>query len=306
MKDKGWTYGAEHELGDWDRRKGIPPSFGIDERDVTMVNSNGIAVDPKGKMYPFGGEFNTPPTHSPEGQAEALKIIKAMHPEAVVNYRSNLHIHIHIPGLSEDLEKLKSLGRFNCLWARKVLPLVEPIPEPTEEEYATEEAYQGARRRWRRRRKSHHTVLSPQRVTRQLQAKTVQEFHDFGVPWSKEGKPLPFCQPRCAINVRQLLETDTIEFRHFPGTLDPEELLTCVEWCRDYLQCWKAGKNPRSHFHMHYLYRKFPEFLPYVHWMEVRYRATCHDGHVPKGDIATHISAILEEDMNEYPSLVPR
>jgi hypothetical protein len=54
---KGWTYGAEHELGDWDQRKGLPYRHKMDVRDVTCMNSDGIAADPKGKLWPYGGEI---------------------------------------------------------------------------------------------------------------------------------------------------------------------------------------------------------------------------------------------------------
>ena len=69
----GWTFGAEHELGDWDQRNGLPTGFKMDTRDITVMNSNGIAADPKGRSYSFGGEINTPPTDTIEGQGAALE-----------------------------------------------------------------------------------------------------------------------------------------------------------------------------------------------------------------------------------------
>jgi hypothetical protein len=300
MRDvKDWTYGAEHEFGDWDRRRGIPAGFKLDERDVTMINSNGIAVDPKGKVYPFGGEFNTPPTETPMDQVACLGDIKRMHPEVFLSYRSNLHVHVRVPGLSEDLDRLKQLARFNLKWLPEVLPLIEPIPEPTRAMYPERDEFEGAWKRYLRRRKSHQTKLTLQRVRRQFKATTVQEFHDLGVPWSKDGKPLPYCQPRCAVNVRQLLETDTIEFRHFPGTLDSDRLLTAVEWCREYLRCAFTDENPVSMFKTFFADRPWPQFCPYVHWMEQRYLQTTHNGTRTKGQIRTAIILIESEDADD-------
>ncbi|RKZ72461.1 MAG: hypothetical protein DRQ48_00185 [Gammaproteobacteria bacterium] len=304
---EGWTYGAEHELGDWDRRDGVPLDFKLDERDVTMVNSNGIAVDPKARTYPFGGEFNTPPTTTIQGQAECLRQITYMHPRAVVNYRSNLHCHVRVPGLSENLGMLKTLARYNLKWLPEVLPLIEPIPKPTREAYPEREEFEGAHKRYLRRRKSHQTKLTPARVKIQLRAKTVKEFHDLGVPQSKDGKPLPFCQPRCAVNIRQLLETDTIEFRHFPGTLDGEELTVALEWCREYLRSAFAGRSPVSLYKNWFAQARFPKFQPYVHWMEQRYLRTCYGHDITIKEINANVDSILREDTrNEIFSYLSR
>lgn len=304
---ENWTYGAEHELADWHRLVELPEDFGIDTKDHTIVNSNGIAADPKGKYYQFGGEINTPPSPTPMGQAKYLNDICELFPEANVNYRSNLHIHVRVPGLVSDLEALKTLQQFNTDWLPVVLPLIEPIPKPTKFQYPDPEDFKGAMRRYNRRKVSHHTVIPKNRVERQLKAKTVEEFFAMECPQSKEGKPLWHFQPRAAVNVRQLLETNTIEFRHFPGTLNARRLHTCVNWCRDYLKvalgAFPGVHTPLQLYHEDYYFVKFPEFEPYVHWMEERYRKTCHDGTLTKEQITNNIEEILRE---ESTGTVPR
>lgn len=301
-----WTYGAEHEFADWDRRRGLPAGCDLDLRDVTMVNSNGIAVDPRGELYPYGGELRTRPSGEPQGQVTVLREFKALYPEATVNYRSNLHVHVRVHGLRANLAALKRVTSYNLRWLPVMLPLIEPITRPVmDHRHTTRAEFEGEMRRYRRRRRSHQTTLSQKRVAAQLTARTVQEFHDLGVPWSR-GKPQPFLQPRPAVNLRQLLETDTIEFRHFPGTLDEEELLTCVEWCRDYTH-WAliTGEAPVMHYEVSYAKRRWPQFRPYVHWMEERFRATVR-GAAPAGELRRRITAYLEEDARARASAVPR
>lgn len=295
---EGWTYGAEHELADWSRDVPLPEGWGIDKDDVTIVNSDGTAADPKGILTNIGGELNTPPTDSIEGQVQMLRLLKERWPEAKVNYRSNLHLHIRVPGLSTSLTALKRVADYihSQLYDKSCLNTIEPIPVPTRGEYPVEEEYQGALRRMKRRRVSHHTVLPVGRTNKMLTADSITEFFQAEVPRTKAGNiPMWHAQPRAAVNVRQLLETDTIEFRHFPGTLDEDELRTAFEWCRKFLsealqprhnqRDWRALLAPLQGL-------PWPKFPPYIHWMEVRFRATVRDGTVPLSDIVHNISKI--------------
>lgn len=290
---KGWTYGAEHELGDWDQRKGLPSGFKMDRRDITCMNTRtGIAADPSGKMYPYGGEINTPPTDTVEGQLDALAQICASHPEATINHRSNLHLHIRVPGLCDDLPALKRIARYNSLHLRELLARVEPIPQPSAVEYPNPEELAGAKRRAKRRRVSHQTVLTTKRTEGMLATTTTEEFFRKEVPADRQGNPLWHCQPRAAVNLRQLRETDTIEFRHFPGTLEPESLRQGFIWCQNYLTA-ALDDTPPALWVPNVVY--FPLFPVYVHWRECNYRLTCHDGTVSRTDILANIQKIEEE-----------
>lgn len=300
-----WTYGAEHELADWPLDRPMPAGFKQDTRDYTIVNSNGIAADPKGKLYRFGGEFNTPPTGDPYGQVLALQAIKDRYPEATVNYRSNLHIHVRVPGLKDDLTLLKRVQLFIHEEMPKALLHVQELPRPTAEEYPRPEELDGALRRWRRRRVSHQTLLTPARLWKQLEAKTVEEFFAAEVPHTKEGVPQWHLQPRLCVNLRQMRETDTVEFRHFAGTLDEGEMLACVEWCRDFLRHALVAK-PLTDMWEKYPSPLFPAFPKYVHWMENNYRSTVCDGTVPKDEIAANIKSILESQHVAHPRTLSR
>lgn len=292
---RGWTYGAEHELADWPLSTPLPAGYKRDVRDFTIVNSNGIANDPTGRLYGYGGEINTPPTDSEEGQVQCLQEIKALLPMAKVNYRSNLHVHIRAPGLGQDLETLKRVQRYIHENMRKVLRHIQQLPKPTAQEHPDREELEGAWRRWRRRRVSHQTLLTSKRLAHQLEAPTLEEFYAREVPRTQEGRPLWHLQPRLCVNLRQHKETDTVEFRHFAGTLDEGELRTCVSWCNDFLH--HAIMNlPIEDLLEAYDPRYFPTFPKYDHRLEVRYRQTVHDGSLRPEQIAANIRRILEED----------
>lgn len=290
----GWTYGAEHEWADHPLDREPPEGFGRDNRDHTMVNSNGIANDPSGRLYGFGGEFNTPPTNSVMAQVGCLTRLKKHYPEATINYRSNLHIHIRVPGLGQDLQLLKRVQKYIHVYMPTVWRQIEPLPRPVADDYPDPEELAGAQRRWRRRRVSHQTLLTPERLAKQLEATTVEEFYRLEVPQSRKGEPQWHFQPRLSVNLRQHRETDTVEFRHFPGTLDEDELSVAICWCRDFLHAALEGHACTALLRSFgYTTERFPQFMPYVHWMEQRYRATVHDGTNSKATIAKNIELIL-------------
>lgn len=289
----GLTFGAEHEWADWPLSTQLPNGYGRDTDDITIVNSNGIANDPSGKFYGYGGEINTPPTYNIQGQTDCLKELKLLLPTATINYRSNLHLHIRIPGLKEDLPTLKHLQKYIHQNMRKVLAVIQPLPKPDKKQWPDPEELAGATRRWRRRRVSHQTLLTPSRLEKQLSATTVEEFFRLEPPHDKNGKPQWQCQPRLCVNLRQLLETDTIEFRHFAGTMDEERFRIAFNWCLAFIEQALENK-PIEPLLASYSNFEFPKFPEYSHWMEKRYRATVHDGTVPKDKIKENINKILE------------
>jgi hypothetical protein len=233
---EAWTYGAEHELADYDRKNvTLPVGFSLNHKDHTIVNSTGVANDPHDKLHWFGGEINTRPTDTPEEQVvDFEKLLKAI-PDAKVNYRSNLHIHIRVPGLQHDLTALKRIQRYIHAHMRRLFEVIQPIAEPSRLQFDSDQAFQGALVRYERMLRSHHTLLPEEKLQHQLGATECKQFFARGVPTSKKGRPLWHLQPRECVNLRQLLDTDTIEFRHFFGTLDPKLLLNAIHYCADFL-----------------------------------------------------------------------
>lgn len=283
LSERGWTYGAELELSDWPRREPLPVAgMGIDVRDVTMVNSDGVAVDPRGEIYHLGGEIQTAPTETPDGQAAQLADIMHRWPETKANYRSNLHVHVRVPGLREDLAMLKRVQLYIHEQMPRILPIIEPIPEPLlcdvpgEESYQDEAAYKGARRRMHRRRVSHHKLLTPNRLKLQMLARTSEEFHEYEVKNERTGSLDWAINPRLCVNLRQLWETDTVEFRHFPGTVHPKGLRNAVGWCRAFMSRALGFEEADIMVQAHNYGANgwLPRFQPYDHWLESGYERT--------------------------------
>lgn len=269
-QSRTWTYGVEHELADWDTRKGWE-GYGRDP-EPNICNSNGIAADPRLISYPFGAEINTPPSDSPEEQGELFAQFQQMHTDAKANWRCGLHVHIRAPGLAQSLPHLKHLATY-VNSNTDVYGLVDPLPRENVVQHGDHS--KAARRRYNWMRMSHFTKIPDYRVEAQNRATSLKEFFELEVPRSKQGKPLWHAQPRAAVNLRQLLQTETIEFRHFPQTDHPSEVITAVEWCRDYLLAAFDTYPAVKLFQARYATAKFPELETiYTHWQEQRWLAT--------------------------------
>jgi hypothetical protein len=269
--DKKWSYGAELETADWDQ--GLNNGYWRTDLDWTMVNSDGIAVDPSGKVYRLGGELLAWPSNTHTGVASQLMDMLNKFANMSVNYRSNLHVHVRVPGLRDNLELLKRTQKFCSDWLPRLLPVIEPIPQPRRFDYPEISAWKGARKRFARRKISHQRIMPEAIVVRQLMAGTPKQF--FEEEALSGGKLYWATRPRCAVNLRQLLATDTVEFRHFPGTVNPEELVTAIRWCRDFLRLAFDGGDPIRLWESGYRGKVWPSFRPYVHVLEEGYQRTC-------------------------------
>ena len=270
------TFGAEWELGNFDTRTSMVDGAILDHKDNTVVSSTGIANDPKCELYQFGGEILARPCDSPEELAEHYGIVLDSLPNAIVNYRSNLHIHVRVPGLSEDLEACKKLLRYVNTFQQQAFDIVETIPTPDPAQLSPER-YEWALKRMKRRKTSHQHKLPEKRVTAMLAATTVQEFYEEHAHRDKNGKPAWFQCPRAAINMRQMWEdTNTIEFRHFPGTTNLKEFESCVRWVQDFMIAALTDETPPYLINMQNDYT-FPDFEPYEFETEQVYQWTNFD-----------------------------
>lgn len=244
------TFGVELEFADVYKGSILPDGAVWDYDDNTIVNSNGIANDNKGLLYRYGGEINTRPTDTVREQVDHIeKIIDAVRPSN--NYRCNLHVHVGIPGLKDDLSECKRILKYFQENHRKIFQIVERLP-------MLKEPY-GDRLKWEQKRLnrirvSHQYILPQKRYDAIMAARTPQEFLDEHAPLTDKGRMWHF-SPRPAMNMRQLWETETIEFRHFPGTLNLKEIETALLWCMRIVEC-PEYLDDRYHL-------DFPKFMPY-------------------------------------------
>jgi len=288
-----FTYGVELEYGDSNRHSVLPDGAKWNDKDNTCVSSTGIANDPEGKLYQYGGEINTKPTETILEQILHIsQINKVLHPLPIINYRSNLHIHVRVPGLSDNLDDCKKLLQYIDTYQQQAFDIVETIPVPNKNNLEPE-VYEWALKRMKRRHKSHQYKLPESRVAAMMNAKTTQEFYEEHAPLTEKGRMWYF-SPRAGINLRQMWEeTNTIEFRHFPGTLDLHEMESCIRWCRDFLDAaLNTNETPNE------IYAgadwKFPKFAEYEYETEQLYQWTNFDTNNKK-DIAKRLNALREK-----------
>lgn len=273
---QGITYGAEYEFGDIYRCFALPDGLTWNSKDYSIVSSTGIANDPKGNCYTKGGEINSKPTESMSEQIDMFSQLIDMHPEAQLNHRTNLHLHVRVPGLSEQLGKLKQLLAYIDYYQDEIYNLIEPIPVPDPEQFKSEEEFKGAKKRYKRRKVSHQYKVPKERVDRAIQARTVEEFFAAHAPVQANGQPAWGLTTRAGINLLQLKETDTVEFRHFTNTKDPEELASCFLWVDNFIEAALDAGSPQDIYNSVPAW-KFPPFQPYNHAMEVGYQWTNFD-----------------------------
>ena len=288
-----FTYGVELEYGDSYRFNELPVGAKWNDKDNTCVSTTGIANDPLGLLYKYGGEINTKPTDTIQEQIDHIAEINAMlKPAPVVNYRSNLHIHVRVPGLKDDLESCKKLLRYIDEFQQLAFDIVETIPVPSKSMLAPE-VYEWELKRMKRRHKSHQYKLPESRMNAMLNAKTTQEFYEEHAPLTEKGR-MWFFSPRAGINLRQMWEeTNTIEFRHFPGTLDMTEMESCIRWCREFLDAALNTEKTPTEIFWETSY-KFPKFQPYEFETEQIYQWTNFDANSRKV-VEKRLSALREK-----------
>lgn len=306
---KNLTYGAEYEFGDIYRALALPEGLTWNSKDYSIVSSTGIANDPKGKCYLKGGEINSKPTESMSEQLDMFSRLIEMHPEAQLNHRTNLHLHVRVPGLSEQLGKLKQLLAYIDQHQEAIYQLIEPIPRPVFNPQASFAEHRGAEKRYKRRKVSHQYKVPKDRVEKAMQAKTVEEFFAAHAPVQANGAPAWGLTTRAGINLLQLKETDTVEFRHFTNTKDIDELASCFLWVSMFIEAALDSANPQEIYDS-FPEWKFPPFQPYNHAMEVGYSWTNFDKNSRKtaetriGDLASRFDIYKCEAKEIAPYIV--
>lgn len=234
LNPEKFSYGAELELGDWDVIRCIPllEKLGAQHntQDYTICNSNGIANDPHLKFNKFGGEINTKPFNSIDEEVNHIMDIYHCLDKYSINYTSNLHLHIMVPHLVENVDMLKKLATWIYNNQEDFFWYIEKIPHEEQQKYDSEEAYLAARWREKRRHKSHQTKMSARIYNNIMKAKTPEEVYLAHAVIGSDGIPKFNIVTRNGINLMQLFnETGTVEFRCFPGCDDPVKIKEAFE-----------------------------------------------------------------------------
>ena len=225
------TYGVEIEWGDVNRRLTIDPNLGaweFSERDI--YNSRDphrfVAADPLGLNPPYGGEINIYPSQFPVQIADRVSRLKRFFTEAgcppTVPCTTHLHVHVRVPGLRDDMVRLKRLTRWVMANQAEVVKVCGQFQDSPEIALGLAKNYM----------KLDGGRLMPGWLGDNLL--TATDFDDYiriyccGKDAVSRGRPF-----RYAINLYALKHIDTIEFRMFRGTMDPVEVLSAVNLAGD-------------------------------------------------------------------------
>lgn len=223
-----FTYGAELEWSDWDTSQKLPEGIEWNHQDYSIVNSNGVANDPQGKLWQYGGELNTKPTDTLEEQMEIIARATKSVLGATINYKSNLHLHLGVKGLRDDLDALKRIQKWFHDNYKQLLDSIDNFADLHTGDPVVE-------RRLRRMEVSRHKVVSDKILAKQLAATATEEFYNWEAPQTKDGKPMFHIAPRLALNLRQLKDTNSVEFRHWASTMEIEEIWNAFKVCEKVL-----------------------------------------------------------------------
>jgi hypothetical protein len=270
-----FTYGFEIEWGDIDRNMPIPPELGaweFCETDIINLREpyRGIGSDPKGVNPPVGGEINTKPTKTMEEQIDNIMKLHDMFVEhgtpptaGCVNHG---HLHIHVPGLTEDIDALKRLSRYlrdnqhmtiDRCYQFRIMPNMEMTK--TAKTYLK---HDGGR-------------IMPDWLGTNLATVPV-DFEDWirvhccGKDAKTQSRPF-----RYGIHTYALKNSKTIEFRCFRSSVDRKEITDCFRFATDWID---AALNDGPDVQELFLQNdyKFPPF-EYEHEMYVGWEKTKHE-----------------------------
>lgn len=276
----GWTFGVELEWPDVDTRTPLPDGWAWSVLDFSIVNSNGTANDPRRKLVRYGGELNSPPYTTPHDMAAATaELWSLLRPG--INYRSNLHIHIRVPGLLEDLAALLRLTSFTRLHLPRMIDTLDPlaglltgVTDPA--------AREGAVKRLKHSKRSRHYFIPEARHQRRLAAPTVMDALYAEYPRHADGSPVWHIGIREAVNVQSLRKHNTVEFRCFAAPTGWRQVLTAAVFARTWLlHAFNEVAPPPVPIGL-------PRQLPYDHRLETGWRHTTLD-HQRRGVVAARL-----------------
>lgn len=264
-----YTYGLELEAIDFNRGDVIlPRGCEWSKTEVTLVNSNGLAVDSTGRTKNWlGGEINTPPTESLEEQFTiAEKCLKSLKKAgAQVNYRCNTQGHVGSWASEDEKELLLQLKKIQSyafenfdLFIRMTMGSGQFVKRP---EYT--------RGFW-----SHYKErMSPAwRNQMLMDSESIDEFRRCFC-YSKTRKHIPLTFSRQGINIHSFFKTQTVEFRIFWGTLEIDHVKTILQFCSAFMDD-ALGNQDSAKDIFHYFSGSFPDELPYDHSLEKGYNLT--------------------------------
>lgn len=262
-----FTYGLEIEFVDTDRETiTLPRGCSWNKKEVTLVNSDGVAVDSTGRTKNTrGGEINTCPTDTLDEQVnvaeKCLKVLK--NGNAKVNYRCNLHVHVGLSPKHQNVESLKKIQKYAYDNFTDLIMLTMGEGQFNKKPEYPLSFWSHYKERMVPKYK--HDYL--------LQSDSLKDFQMTFFK-AKDGRHAPMTFMRQLVNTHSFFKTKTIEYRGFWGTLDINEIRSCLEFT-DFIVFMALCPNPRPISEYKKLFEgKFPKELPFSSKLEEGFQKT--------------------------------
>jgi len=300
-----FTFGSELELVDTDQRIELGHLGQWNREENTLVNSSGLGVDNTKKMVSLGGEVNVTPTDTIEEQVKNIKEILELLPRKNINHTCDFHVHVGVPGLSEDLETVKDITKYFFEHQERILEITREFVEPSRKKYSRA-AYEAAKKYDKFRKKQNGHPISEAIFDKMMKARTMEEYFQSYVSKNKDGGYNWHFVNRTGINLFQLKYVGTVEFRHFFSTLEINEMESALRWSEAIMDAALNSKKTPDEVLEELGEVTFPkhEYTLYDHKLGTIHKKT-HFGKLKKSEIRSNIDkmlkecVIIEEDLGE-------
>lgn len=246
------SFGMEIEWSDTDRSIDIPVELGKWEgpkiagyymgSEIDIVNTKGkwkgIGSDPLAIECPVGGEINTQPSFSPETQLHRVMEIMELFPTVGTGCVNEGHIHVHIPGLKDNLDLLKNVFRYVIANEEDTLKNVFSWDKITHSQVWSSEL-----KLWVKTYLQFDAGKSLGITLEQVEkADSVEELlllltriHALNKCWIT-GEIQETTSRRTAINLFNLTKGETVEFRCFRSSINPVEIYSSLVFVKRFME----------------------------------------------------------------------
>ena len=269
-----FTYGAEIEWGDIDRRREIPEHLGkweYAETDIVNIHEpyQYVACDPLGTEPPMGGEINTKPTKTWQEQVDRIMELHQFFVDAgnqpsasCVNHG---HLHVYVPGLKDDIASLKKLVAYIKENQNDVIEVCYGFYESPQMKSCKGAKmylkYDGGR--------PMPDYMCDNIINLATDFDHFIKLHAAGKDGVSMGRPF-----RYAINTYCMKHTGTIEFRCFRSTTKREEMEAQFRFAEKFIDAALNDGPPVIELLQEEVY-KFPPFVwnlnEYVGWEKTKW-----------------------------------
>ena len=264
MKTDQFTYGCELEWSDIDRRIDVPEDLGSWEgpkmaghymgSEIDIVNTQGkwrgVGTDPLCITCPVGGEIHTVPSPDIESQLYRIMRIMELFPKLGVACPNHGHIHVHVPGLKNDLRIIKNFFDYLEQNENDIITACCGFDKNEHDVIQNSDLAKWV--------KSYLIIGDGKHISPKLykvikQANSVEECMKAlesieCLDWDciTDEYYETNGSHRTAVNMFNLLKGDTIEFRIFRSSLNPIEIYSCLKFVEVVVHEAVKGKEGRS------------------------------------------------------------